>query len=123
MSLKKIIARAGRLPKGEVTPATFKEFFELQDGVVLWKKNPHGRGNAIPGKPAGCPVFIGGINQGVRITFLSETIKAEVVAYIITFGKYPCGKIVHKDGNRENNNPDNFLLVRRSTPAPVQFAD
>lgn len=123
MSLKKLLSRAstrpGQFPQG-ITPALFKEFFELSPDskTVLWRKAPAGKGNAIPGKPAGHAVHLntteGKLPQGIRIGFYGTEIRAEVVSYILHHGTFPPGKIIHKDRDRTNNHPDNFFIAPRA---------
>lgn len=119
MIAKTIIAA----PEGGLRPITVEDItkhFELRDGVIYWRQGSPQK--AKTGAPAGHkemrPYCIDpekltetNLYLGVKIGFRYAFLKGEDVAFTLHHGRFPKGKVVHKDGNRVNNAPENLIEI------------
>lgn len=85
----------------------FSAALALEDGLLFWKI---GYGKAKPGEIAGV------LNkQGYfRIGYKQKTYLSHRVVWLLTYGKWPEGRLDHKDGNPKNNAIAN---LRVATPS------
>ena len=116
-----------------LTPGIIAEYFELCGDQVLWAKTTAKRnrvgdvaGHAVRkpiwGEPGDPPrVF----NYGFKVGFGGAIIPAEYLAFALEHSRLPEGKVAHKDGDRENNHPDNLVEVPQPRPNKTgpQFTD
>lgn len=103
-----------------LTPELVTEYFELDGSQVIWAK-PAAKRNKVgdvagfhsrvpdPNTPPGQPMKLK--SYGRKVGFGGAIIPAEYLAFALEHGRFPKGKLVHKDGDRENNAPDNLVEI------------
>lgn len=97
-------------------PDLFQEWFEVDEtGTVLWKQDHH---KARKGSPAGHVVLSNNRNgpfrfrpSQIRIGFKGGIFKAEEIAFTVQFGRFPKGRVLHRDNNVENNAKENLIEI------------
>lgn len=79
-----------------------KEYFEVQDNTVIWKKSKGSRG--IAGNRFGADK-----GRGYRHgSFDGKMICEHVVAFVLANNRFPSSSIDHINGNRSDNHPSNL---------------
>lgn len=97
-----------------LTATIIADHFELCGDQVLWV-TPTAKRNRV-GDVAGTTTIITDSSgdprgYGRKVGFGGAIIPAEYLAFTLEHSRLPRGKIIHKDGNRENNNPSNLLEI------------
>jgi len=98
-----------------------ERFTLSHEGVLTWTDSP--KNNALfRGKPAGFEETqqSGRYSNGVKVSVNGTRIHAEDIAFTIHHGRHPKPdhKIVHVDGNKRNNRPQNLAEIAHSYALP-----
>jgi hypothetical protein len=66
-----------------------------------------------------------GFTNGIRVRFRGTLLLAEDIAFTISRGRHveQGKKIIHQDGNRTNNSPENLLEVAQVVGDPLNIED